>query len=113
MIVLVCSFALLFLTFRENAYLSSVVRIQAERGHTVVDTGPYHYVRHPMYAAMVLFVVGTPLVLGAWFGVPIGALFVVILAQRAVLEERTLRAELPGYAAYMAQVKYRLLPYIW
>jgi protein-S-isoprenylcysteine O-methyltransferase Ste14 len=111
--VLVCSFALLFLTFRENAYLSPVVRIQAERGHTVVATGPYHYVRHPMYAAIVLFVIGTPLLLGAWLGVLIGALFVLLLAQRAVLEERTLRAALPDYAAYMAQVKYRLIPYVW
>jgi len=113
LIVLVCSFTLLFLTFRENAYLSTVVRIQSERGHTVVASGPYHYVRHPMYAAMVLFFAGTPLLLGAWFGVLAGALFVIILAQRAILEERTLRSDLPGYAAYMAQVKYRLMPYVW
>jgi protein-S-isoprenylcysteine O-methyltransferase Ste14 len=112
-VVLICSFALLFLTFRENTYLSPVVRIQAERGHAVVDTGPYRYVRHPMYAAIVLFVVGTPLLLGAWLGVPIGALFVALLMQRIILEERTLRAELPGYVAYMSQVKYRLIPYIW
>src|SRR6185436_15510682 len=65
-IVLVCSFALLFLTFRENAYLSPVVRIQEDRGHTVVSTGPYRYVRHPMYAAIVVFVVGTSLLLGSW-----------------------------------------------
>jgi len=70
-------------------------------------------VRHPMYAAMVLFFAGTPLLLGAWFGVLAGALFVIILAQRAILEERTLRSDLPGYAAYMAQVKYRLMPYVW
>jgi protein-S-isoprenylcysteine O-methyltransferase Ste14 len=112
-IILAGSFALLFLTFRENAYLSPVVRIQEERGHTVVATGPYHYVRHPMYAAIVVFVGGTPLLLGSWFGVLGGLLFVVLLARRAVLEERTLRAKLPGYAAYLAQVKYRLIPYIW
>jgi protein-S-isoprenylcysteine O-methyltransferase Ste14 len=112
-IVLVGSFALLFLTFRENTYLSPVVRIQEERGHTVVSTGPYRYVRHPMYAAIVVFVVGTPLLLGSWFGVLVGLLFVVLLARRAILEERTLRAELPGYAAYLAQVQYRLIPYIW
>jgi protein-S-isoprenylcysteine O-methyltransferase Ste14 len=112
-IVLVGSFALLFLVFRENTYLSPVVRIQEERGHTVVSTGPYHYVRHPMYAAIVVFVVGTPLLLGSWSGVLVGLLFVVLLARRAVLEERTLRAELPGYPAYLAQVKYRLIPYVW
>jgi protein-S-isoprenylcysteine O-methyltransferase Ste14 len=112
-IVLVCSFYLLFLTFRENAYLSPVVRIQEERGHTVVSTGPYHYVRHPMYAAMLVFVVGTSLLLGSWYGVLFGIIFLVMLARRAVLEERTLREQLPGYAAYMGQVKYRLIPYIW
>jgi protein-S-isoprenylcysteine O-methyltransferase Ste14 len=112
-IVLVGSFALLFLTFRENAYLSPVVRIQDDRGHTVVSTGPYHYVRHPMYAAIVVFVLGTSLLLGSWSGVLLGLIFVVLLARRAVLEERTLRAELPGYDQYMAQVKYRLIPYVW
>ena len=112
-IVLVGSFALLFLTFRENAYLSPVVRIQEDRGHTVVSTGPYRYVRHPMYAAIVVFVLGTSLLLGSWSGVLLGLIFVVLLARRAVLEERTLRAELPGYDQYMAQVKYHLIPYVW
>ena len=112
-VVLLWSFYLLFLTFRENAYLSPVVRIQAERGQTVVSTGPYHYVRHPMYAAIGVFGIGTPLLLGAWYGVLLGLMFVVVLARRAVLEERTLREELPGYAAYMARVKYRLIPYVW
>jgi len=112
-IILLGAFALLFLTFRENTYLSPVVRIQNERGHSVVTTGPYRYVRHPMYAAIVAFVVGTSLLLGSWSGVLVGALFVVMLARRAILEERTLRAKLSGYSAYMAQVKYRLIPYIW
>jgi protein-S-isoprenylcysteine O-methyltransferase Ste14 len=112
-LVLLCSFALLFLTFRENAYLSPLVRIQDERGHTVVSSGPYHYVRHPMYAAIVIFVVGTPLLLGSRFGVLLGLIFIVMLARRAVLEERTLREELPGYAAYISQVKYRFIPCIW
>lgn len=112
-LVLICSFYLFFLTFRENAYLSPVVRIQEERGHTVVSTGPYHYVRHPMYAAIVVFVLGTALLLASWYGVLVGLLPVVILARRAVLEERTLRKELGGYASYMAQVKYRLIPYVW
>jgi len=112
-ILLVCSFYLLFLTFRENSYLSPVVRIQEERGQTVVSTGPYHYVRHPMYAAIVIFIAGTALLLGSWYGLVLGLILVVMLVRRAVLEERTLRAELPDYAAYMAQVKYRLIPYVW
>jgi protein-S-isoprenylcysteine O-methyltransferase Ste14 len=112
-LVLLSSFYLLFLTFRENAYLSPVVRIQKERGHTVVSTGPYHYVRHPMYAALLVFVVGTSLLLGSGYGLLVGFLFILVLARRAVLEERALREELQGYAAYMALVKYRLVPYVW
>ena len=112
-LVLLGSFYLLFLTFRENTYLSTVVRIQADRGHTVVNTGPYHYVRHPMYTGMLAFVIGTPLLLGSGYGILGGLLFMLILARRAVLEEQTLRHELGGYPAYMAQVKYRLIPYLW
>lgn len=112
-VLLLCSFYLFFLTFRENSYLSTVVRIQEERGHTVVSTGPYRYVRHPMYAGIVVFMLGTPLLLGSWYGVLLGLVLIVMLARRAVLEERTLRAELHGYAAYMAKVKYRLIPFVW
>jgi protein-S-isoprenylcysteine O-methyltransferase Ste14 len=112
-IVLLCSFYLLFLTFRENSYLSTVVRIQEDRGHTVVCTGPYHNIRHPMYSAILVFAAGSSLLLGSWYGGLSGLILLILLARRAMLEERTLRAELPGYAAYMADVKYRLIPYIW
>jgi protein-S-isoprenylcysteine O-methyltransferase Ste14 len=112
-VVLIASFYIFFLTFRENSYLSTVVRIQEERGHSVVSTGPYHFVRHPMYTGIVMFMVGTPLMLGAWYGVVVGLLLVILLMRRAVLEERTLRDELRGYADYMAQVKYRFVPYVW
>jgi protein-S-isoprenylcysteine O-methyltransferase Ste14 len=111
--VLLCSFYLLFLTFRENSYLSPVVRVQKERGQTVISTGPYHYVRHPMYSAIVVFVVGTAFLLGSWYGVLFGPMIVAVLARRAVLEERMLCEELVGYAAYMRQVRYRLIPYVW
>jgi protein-S-isoprenylcysteine O-methyltransferase Ste14 len=112
-IVLLCSFYLLFLTFRENSYLSTVVRIQVDRRQTVVSTGPYHIVRHPMYSAILVFVAGTSLLLGSWYGVLSELILLILLAKRAMLEESALRAELPGYAAYMAQVKYRLIPRIW
>jgi protein-S-isoprenylcysteine O-methyltransferase Ste14 len=112
-VVLLCSFYLFFLTFRENSYLSTVVRLQSERGHCVISTGPYHYVRHPMYAGFLLFMTGTPLFLGSWYGALLGLAFMLMLARRAVLEERTLQAALPGYAAYMAQVAYRFVPYVW
>jgi protein-S-isoprenylcysteine O-methyltransferase Ste14 len=112
-VILLCSFYLLWMVFWENSYLSPVVRIQKERAQTVISTGPYHYVRHPMYCAIIIFVAGTALLLGSWFGLLFGLILVVVLAWRAVLEERTLRQELPGYAAYMAQVKYRFIPYLW
>ncbi len=99
--------------FRENSYLSPVVRVQKERGQTVISTGPYHYVRHPMYSAMVIFFVGTSLMLGSWYGVLFGLIIVLLLARRAVLEERTLQRDLSGYTAYMAGVKYRLMPHVW
>lgn len=112
-VVLLCSFVLFFLTFRENSYLSPVVRIQEERGQTVVSTGPYHYVRHPMYSALLLFVPGTAFLLGSWYGLLMGLVLVGMVAVRAVLEERTLRAELQGYGAYMEHVEYRLIPHVW
>ncbi len=111
--ILLCSFYLIFIAFRENSYASPVVRIQAERGQAVISTGPYHYVRHPMYSGIVVFAIGSPLLLGSGYGVLGGLLFIAILARRAVMEERTLRESLPGYAAYMAQVRYRFIPWVW
>jgi protein-S-isoprenylcysteine O-methyltransferase Ste14 len=112
-ILLLSSFYLLFLVFRENSYLSPVVRVQQDRGHSVVSTGPYHYVRHPMYSAIFVFVIGTSLLLGSLYGVLLGLVLILLLARRAILEERTLREELEGYADYMTRVKYRLVPYVW
>jgi protein-S-isoprenylcysteine O-methyltransferase Ste14 len=109
----ILSFWLFFLTFRENSYLSPAVRIQTERGHTVVTTGPYRYVRHPMYAAALVFMVGTTLLLGSWYGLPAGIVIVIAVAIRAVGEERLLCTELSGYDEYMQKVKYRLIPYFW
>lgn len=111
--LLLSSFYLFFLVFRENPYLSPAVRHQSERGHTVVSTGPYRYVRHPMYATAIIFLGGTTLMLGSWYGlIPVLALLIGV-AYRAVQEERTLQAELPGYDVYMTQVKYRLIPHVW
>lgn len=112
-ILLLGSFPLFFLTFRENPYASPAVRAQTERGQTVISTGPYHYVRHPMYAAGIPFAAGTALLLGSWYGLLMGLIFTVGLAYRAVQEEGVLRAELPGYKEYMAQVKYRFIPHVW
>ncbi len=112
-IALVGSFLLISLTFRENSFLSPTVRIQQERGQTVISTGPYRYVRHPMYAGGLLLFLGTSLLLGSWYGLLLVLVFIPGGAVRAVLEELVLRKELPGYDAYMAQVKFRLIPYLW
>jgi protein-S-isoprenylcysteine O-methyltransferase Ste14 len=112
-LVLLSSFYLFFLTFRENSYLSPLVRVQQDRGQVVITTGPYRYVRHPMYSATLVFVGGTPLLLGSWYGILAGAVVALTLAWRTVLEERALLKELPGYREYKAKVKYRLIPYVW
>ena len=90
------SFYLLYLTFRENPYLASEVRIQEERGQTVVSTGPYRYVRHPMYASLLLFCLGSALLLGSWIGVLLGLLIEGGIARRAMREERVLLMGLKG-----------------
>ena len=104
---------LAILTFRENSFLSGMVRVQEERGQTVISTGPYHYIRHPLYASALLFCLGTPLLLGSWYGLLFVPIVIAGLVGRTLLEERVLREELPGYHTYMAQVKYRFIPYIW
>ncbi len=111
--MLLAAFYLLFLTFRENSYLSPVVRFQAERSHSVVTTGPYRYVRHPMYSAILLLVVGTSLLLGSAYGILWAVASMFVLVQRAVMEERLLTKELPEYADYKQRVKQRLIPHVW
>jgi protein-S-isoprenylcysteine O-methyltransferase Ste14 len=98
---------------RENSFAAPVVRIQEERGQTVVTTGPYRYVRHPLYAGALFFFIGSPLLLGSWWGLVPALLLALMLALRIPIEERALRAGLPGYAAYAARVRYRLIPLVW
>ncbi|HZZ12605.1 MAG TPA: isoprenylcysteine carboxylmethyltransferase family protein [Paraburkholderia sp.] len=99
--------------FAANSYAAPVVKIQADRGHKVIDSGPYAYVRHPMYGAALLLFVGTPLLLGSWWGLACVPVLVAGLAWRAVREERVLAAQLDGYTGYMARVRFRLVPFIW
>ena len=99
--------------FAANRYASPVVRIQSERGHRVATTGPYAHVRHPMYSGGLLFRLGAPLLLGSWWGLLAAIAPIVVLGMRAVREERTLMAELEGYAEYAARVRYRLVPLLW
>ncbi|WP_341316016.1 isoprenylcysteine carboxylmethyltransferase family protein [Paraburkholderia sp. IMGN_8] len=110
--VFLCIFMCRFV-FRANSYAAPVVKIQTSRGHKVVDSGPYAYVRHPMYAAALLFFVGTPLLLGSWWGFTCVPLMVIALGWRAVGEERLLASQLDGYADYMTRVRYRFIPFVW
>jgi len=100
-----------FLVIRENHYAASTV--QVAEGQTVVSTGPYAIVRHPMYSGAILVFIGMPLALGSWWGLFFVPLFIAGFAWRLLDEEKFLRANLPGYAEYMRKVRYRLLPYIW
>ena len=102
-----------WLVFRANSYAAPVVKIQEERGHAIATGGPYAIVRHPMYAGAILFLIGTPLLLGSWYGLALAPVIVVAFALRAVLEERTLAAQFPDYADYAARVRYRFVPLIW
>jgi len=99
--------------FRENSFAAPVVKLQAARAQRVISTGPYAHVRHPMYSGMILFFASVPLILGSTWGLAIVPLFLVLLAIRIGIEERTLMAGLSGYADYAARVRYRLLPGLW
>lgn len=96
---------------RENAYLSRTIKV--EQGQTVVDTGLYGIVRHPMYSATILLFMVMPLVLGSWYALIAFAFYPVIIIVRLKDEEELLTRELPGYAAYKEKVKYRLIPFFW
>jgi len=90
-----------------------VVRIQKDRGHTVVDDGPYHFIRHPGYAGMCVFTLVTPLILGSYWALVPAAATASGIALRTVMEDSTLHNGLDGYADYARRVRYRLLPAIW
>ena len=95
----------------ENAYLSRTVKV--EQGQTVVDTGLYGIVRHPMYAATILLFLMIPLILGSWFGLIPFAFYPLLIVIRLKDEEELLTRELSGYAEYKQKVKYRLFPFVW
>jgi protein-S-isoprenylcysteine O-methyltransferase Ste14 len=102
-----------YLTLWENTFAALVVKVQKEREQKVISTGPYRYVRHPMYAGMIFYLVGAPLLLGSWWGLLWGCGLLGLFSIRLLIEEGTLRKGLPGYNDYAAQVRYRLVPGIW
>ena len=98
---------------RANSYAAVNVRVQAERHQTVISTGPYAVVRHPMYAWSLLVLIGTPLLLGSLWGLAAVPLLVALLVARLLGEEAVLRDGLAGYREYAARVRHRLIPGIW
>jgi protein-S-isoprenylcysteine O-methyltransferase Ste14 len=113
LILILAGYALASYALIENRFFSGMVRIQSERGHQVVSTGPYRWVRHPGYAGALLTYLVTPLFLdSSWAFLPV-ALISIILVIRTRLEDQTLQHELTGYRKYIRRVRYRLIPGIW
>lgn len=110
-VLFLTAYALYAEVLRENAYLSRT--IQVEEGQTVVDTGLYGIVRHPMYMATILLFLMIPILLGSWYALPVFACYPAIIVVRLKDEEALLTRELPGYAEYKQKVKHRILPFIW
>jgi protein-S-isoprenylcysteine O-methyltransferase Ste14 len=109
--VMLAGFGLFFLVMRANSYASRVIEIQA--GQKLIDSGPYRVVRHPMYAATVVIYLSLPIVLGSLPALAAFAAFLALLPVRILNEEKMLLAGLPGYADYMARVRWRIIPFLW
>jgi len=113
LIVIVLGYVLGSWALIENKFFSGIVRIQEDRGHHVVTTGPYRFIRHPGYAGSLLVYLVVPIFLDSlWAYIPT-ILLIGIVFLRTLLEDRTLQSELPGYKDFTQKTRYRLLPYIW
>jgi len=110
-VVLLAAYGMYAEVLRENAYLSRTVQVQA--GQTVVDTGLYGIVRHPMYSATLILFLAMPLVLGSLYAFAVFLLYPLLIVRRIRQEERLLERELDGYRAYQQKVRYRLIPFVW
>jgi protein-S-isoprenylcysteine O-methyltransferase Ste14 len=109
--MIVLSFLLFFVVMKSNSYAASTIQVEEEQ--PVVSTGPYAYVRHPMYSGALLLLAAMPLGLGSWWSVLLVLPFFPVLVWRILDEELFLRRNLPGYAKYMQRVRYRLVPRVW
>ncbi len=110
-LLMLLGWAGIFRVFQENSFTSSTIELAADQ--RVISTGPYAIVRHPMYAAALLMLLGIPISLGSWWGVLVVLALLPALIWRLLDEERFLGRNLPGYVAYQGRVRYRLLPRIW
>jgi protein-S-isoprenylcysteine O-methyltransferase Ste14 len=113
LIACVAGAALMLWAMASNRFFSGVMRIQTERGHRVVDTGPYARARHPGYSGLLLFTLGTPLLLGSLWALAPSAASAALIVLRTVFEDRALEGHLEGYAGYAQRVRFRLLPGVW
>jgi len=112
-IVHIPCFMLLGWVMHENTYLSQAVKIDEQRGHRVITTGPYALVRHPMYTVVIVLSFAAPIALGSRYALLLAFFLTVLLIVRTYLEDRMLHQELAGYAEYARQTRYRLVPGIW
>jgi len=112
-VVLTISIVMVFEALRENTFAAPVVKMQKERGQTVVSTGMYGVVRHPMYAGALLLFVAGPSLLGSVWGLIISLVLIVTIAVRSIGEEAMLKHELEGYSDYMKRVKWRMIPFVF
>jgi protein-S-isoprenylcysteine O-methyltransferase Ste14 len=111
--LMLLSFRMFVRVFRENTFLAPVVKIQTERGHRVISTGPYAIVRHPLYAAVLIYLPANALLLGSWYGLAASLVLSAGIVFRTAMEDRELRRGLVGYQEYAARVRYRLIPFVW
>jgi protein-S-isoprenylcysteine O-methyltransferase Ste14 len=102
---------IVFLALRENRWAASIIEVQP--GQSVISTGPYGIVRHPMYSGGVLIILATPLALGSLWAFVCAVLLCGVIAARLLDEERYLSRNLPDYEEYCRKVRYRLLPHVW
>jgi protein-S-isoprenylcysteine O-methyltransferase Ste14 len=109
--LILLSFLFMFWVIRVNSFAASNIRV--EQDQRVIDTGPYAYVRHPMYAAAIWLFVGVPLALGSWWSLGLIVPVVAVLMWRLLDEENILQRDLPGYTDYMRKVRTRLVPFVW
>jgi protein-S-isoprenylcysteine O-methyltransferase Ste14 len=112
-LLMLISFRMIGRVFLENTFLAPVVKIQSERDHHVISTGPYAIVRHPLYSSVLIFLPGMALLLGSWYGLAGVLAFIAGIVVRTALEDRELQRRLPGYAEYATRVRYRLVPHLW
>ena len=113
LVAILAGFALGSYALIENRFFSGMVRIQTERGHQVVSSGPYRWMRHPGYAGGLLTYLATPFFLDSRWALLAVLFFFVVIVIRTRLEDKTLQEQLPGYREYAQSVRYRLLPGIW